>query len=119
MVKNVGLLPKGWNSGRLVLIHKKDEAELLTNYRPLTVINSIPALYARILNSRLTQVVEVHNLLGEVQTGFRKGRCCADNTFVLNTLMWKLQSAGGTAHMAFVDIMKVRIINLTGFSAES
>ena len=107
-VKESGILPKGWNSGRLVLIHKKDEAELLTNYRPLTVINSIPALYAKILNARLTKVVEIHNLLGEVQTGFRKGRCCADNTFVLNTLMWKLQAAGGTAHMAFVDIEKVR-----------
>ena len=108
-VKESGILPKGWNSGRLVLIHKKDEAELLTNYRPLTVINSIPALYAKILNGRLSQVVETHNLLGEVQTGFRKGRCCADNTFILNTLMWKLQSEGGTAHMAFVDIEKVRI----------
>ena len=107
MVKESGVLPKGWNSGRLVLIHKKDEAELLTNYRPLTVINSIPGLYAKILNARLAQVVEAHNLLGEVQTGFRKERCCADNTFVLNTLMWKLQSLGGTAHMAFVDIEKV------------
>ena len=106
-VKESGVLPKGWNSGRLVLIHKKDEAELLTNYRPLTVINSIPALYAKILNARLAHVVETHNLLGEVQTGFRKERCCADNTFVLNTLMWKLQSMGGTAHMAFVDIEKV------------
>ena len=106
-VKESGVLPKGWNAGRLVLIHKKDEAELLTNYRPLTVINSIPALYAKILNGRLAQVVEVHNLLGEVQAGFRKGRCCADNTFILNTLMWKLQSEGGTAHMAFVDIEKV------------
>ena len=104
MLLETGEFPTGWNVGRLVLIHKKDEVELLKNYRPLTVINSVPALYAKILNNRLATVVEIHGLLGESQNGFRKGRSAADNTFVLNTMMWKVQTDGKRSHLGFVDI---------------
>ena len=44
------------------------------NYRPLTVLQSMSALYTKLLNSRLAVVVEQNNLLGEIQNGFRKSR---------------------------------------------
>ena len=70
-IKLSGTLPDGWNRGRITLVHKYGLRELLGNYRPITVIISLSGLYSRVLNERLTQVVEQHNLLGEVQNGFR------------------------------------------------
>ena len=49
-------------------------------------------------------MVEEHNLLGEIQSGFRKGRCAADNLFVLNTIMAKAKECDQHVHQAFIDI---------------
>ena len=78
-VKSKGIFPKGWNAGRVTLVHKRGLREQLGNYRPLTVIISLSGLYSRLMNARLTLVVEEHRLLGEIQNGFRKERRSADN----------------------------------------
>ena len=105
-VKQSSDFPPGWNKGRVTLIHKKGSKEQLGNYRPLTVIVSLSGLYSRILNDRLTKVVETHRLLGEVQNGFRKGRMGADNSFILDTILWKQKALKKKVHLAFIDIVK-------------
>ena len=105
-IKSSGSLPTGWNRGRITLIHKYGLRELLGNYRPITVIISLSGLYSKVLNERLTQVVEKHNLLGEIQNGFRKNRGGPDNSFILNTILWKAKSKKEKAHLAFLDISK-------------
>ena len=106
MVKSSGTIPAGWNKGQITLVHKKGLREMLGNYRPLTVIIAISGLYSKVLNERLTQVVEKHSLLGEIQNGFRKERCGADNIFVLDTVLWKAKALRQNVHMGFVDISK-------------
>jgi exonuclease III len=121
-------LPPGWCRGRIVLVHKRGPIELLSNYRPLTVIISLSSLYSRLLNGRLTVVTEEHDLLGEIQAGFRQGRCCADNNFVLNTILSKANALGNEVHTAYIDLTKaydtvnreklwVKMLNL-GFSTK-
>ena len=105
-IKASGSLPAGWNRGRITLVHKKGLRELLSNYRPITVIISLSGLYSKVLNERLTQVVEEHNLLGEVQNGFRKERGGCDNSFILDTILWKAKAQKSKVHMAFLDISK-------------
>ena len=41
---------------------------------------------------RETQMVERHDVLGDVQGGFRKGRGGADNIFILHTVLWKARA---------------------------
>ena len=79
---------------------------MIINYRPLTVNISIMSLYSRLLNERLTKVAEEHDLLGEIQGGFRKGRSGGDNYFVLNTIIWKAHAEGKEVHKAYIDIHK-------------
>ena len=105
-IKNTDSFPFGWTHGRLVLIHKTGPVEFMNNYRPLTVNIAFVSLYSRILNARLSSLVESHDLLGEVQSGFRPGRSCADNSFVLNTILWKGKAEGKNVHCSYVDIKK-------------
>ena len=102
-----GKVPEVWKTGRLVMIHKAGSKMELTNYRPLTVICTMSALFSKILTARLTEVVEEMGVLGEVQQGFRKGRCGADNNFVLHTILQQCAAKGRKPHMAFIDIQKV------------
>ena len=106
MMKDQVQLPDKFNHGSITLIHKKGPVELLSNYRPLTINISMYGIYSRVLNNRLNTVTEIHNLLGEVQSGFRKGRCAADNIFVLNTILEKAKENGQQVHKGFVDITK-------------
>ena len=101
-----GIFPKNWNKGRVSLIHKRGSRELLGNYRPITVIPSMSGLYSRVLNERLTDVVENHKLLGEIQNGFRRGRSGSDNAFILDTILWKSKAKKAKVYMAFFDIQK-------------
>ena len=105
-IKSAGVMPKGWNRGRVTLVHKRGLRELLGNYRPITVLVSLSSLFSKLLNDRLIKVTEEHKLLGEIQNGFRKGRCGADNNFVLDTILWKARAKGKPVHMSFIDISK-------------
>ena len=102
-----GTVPEVWKTGRVVMVHKAGARSDLANYRPLTVICTMSALFSRLLTARLTKEVEEKNILGEVQQGFRKGRCGADNNFVLHTILQKCTAQGKKPHMAFIDIKKV------------
>lgn len=106
MIKQSNTFPSGWSHGKLVLIHKRGPIEFLSNYRPLTVNISFVGLYSRLLNSRLSSLVEAHDLLGEIQSGFRPNRSCVDNSFVLNTILWKAKLEGKNVHAAYIDIKK-------------
>ena len=105
-VKNENVYPEGWNRGRITLVHKRGLRVLLSNYRPLTVLISLAGLYSKVLTARLTSVVEHHDLLGEAQGGFRKGRGAADNLFILNSIFWKARARKEKIHLGFVDITK-------------
>ena len=105
-VKNQGKAPGSWKEGRLVLIHKKGALTDVFNYRPLTVLQSVSALYTKLLNARLSEVTEEHNLLGEIQNGFRKGRSGGDSAFILNTVLWKTTAQQKAVHLAFLDLLK-------------
>ena len=105
-IKNSGVFPRGWNCGRISLIHKKGLRALLGNYRPITVLISMSGFYSKVLNDRLIEVVETNNLLGEIQNGFRKTRCGADNIFLLNTVLWKAKALRKKVHLGFVDVSK-------------
>ena len=99
-----GEAPASWNDGRLVLVHKKGCREDINMYRPLCVIVSLAGLYSKVLNERLTVVVENHALLGEIQNGFRRGRSCTDSHFILATILWKARAQNKDVHCGFVDL---------------
>ena len=111
-IRKEGNAPKVWKVGRLVLLHKKGAMTDMGNYRPLTVIVAMSGLFSRVLNERLTEVVEDNEILGEVQQGFRRGRRGADNTFVLNTIIMKGTATRKPPHLAYLDIKKVAIFEL-------
>jgi hypothetical protein len=106
-IRESGRVPEVWKTGRVVLVHKPGDKTDMGNYRPLTVIAAFSALFGKTLCARLTAVVESKGVLGELQQGFRKGRCGADNTFVLNTILMMCTAKKLKPHLAFIDIKKV------------
>lgn len=78
-------LPKAWSKAVLILFYKKGDTKNPLNYRGIALINTIAKIFTKILCLRLVNWLNTRCILSETQSGFRAGRSCADNVFVLQS----------------------------------
>ncbi|CAI6011695.1 unnamed protein product [Closterium sp. NIES-65] len=62
-----GALPESLTTAVTVLLHKKGEKDLLTNYRPITLLTTVYKVLAKVLANRLKQ--ELHHIISKEQHG--------------------------------------------------
>ena len=63
-------------------------------------------LFTTILNNRLSEYVNVNNLIDKHQIGFRKKSQTSDHMLILKTLTDKCKNAGENLYLGFVDFQK-------------
>jgi sorting nexin-29 len=77
-------IPKEWETGIVINVHKKGPKEKCENYRGITLLTTASKLYANILKNKLIKFTE--DYLEEEQYGFRRGRGSTDATFTIQLL---------------------------------
>nr|GEV57252.1 RNA-directed DNA polymerase, eukaryota [Tanacetum cinerariifolium] len=75
-------LPKGCNSSFIALILKIPDANMVKDFRPISLIGSIYKIIAKILTNRLVGVLG--DIINEVQSAFIEDRQILDGLFILN-----------------------------------
>ena len=60
----------------------------------------------RVLNARLAAYCESEDLLVDEQAGFRTGRSCADQLFILTEVLAEHRQAGKKVVACFIDVRK-------------
>ncbi|KAG1051287.1 hypothetical protein G6F43_006496 [Rhizopus delemar] len=85
----VGIFPPSWQQTRMVLLFKKGDPMLLSNWRPLSLINADTKLFIKLLSNRLNRYLP--QLINPYQTGFLPRRLISDNGWLNQTLMSNLQ----------------------------
>ncbi|GJQ90434.1 RNA-directed DNA polymerase, eukaryota [Tanacetum coccineum] len=78
-------IPKGCNSSFIALIPKIPDANLVKDFRPISLIGSIYKIIAKILTNRLVKVIG--DIVSDVQSAFIKGRQILDGPFILNEVI--------------------------------
>ena len=76
-------IPRDWMKGIIFPIYKSGDKREPLNYRGITLLSVVSKVYTSILNKRLTSWCEENKVLVEEQGGFREGRGCVDQIFVL------------------------------------
>ena len=56
---DTGKVPADWSKALVAPVYKNDGKQNPKNYRPITVIISLAGLFSKLLNTRLSQVVEM------------------------------------------------------------
>nr|GEV00337.1 RNA-directed DNA polymerase, eukaryota, reverse transcriptase zinc-binding domain protein [Tanacetum cinerariifolium] len=79
-----GFLPKGSNSSFIALISKISDANMVKDFRHISLIGSLYKIIAKILANRL--VVVLGDTVNEVQSAFVTDRHILDGPFILNEL---------------------------------
>ncbi|GKD51812.1 RNA-directed DNA polymerase, eukaryota [Tanacetum coccineum] len=80
-----GVIPKGCNSSFIALIPKIPDANMVKDYRPISLIKSLYKIIAKILANRLVSVLG--DIVNEVQSAFIADRQILDGPFILNEVM--------------------------------
>jgi hypothetical protein len=102
-IQKAGKVPKNWKDGKVVLLLKKTPATIMANYRPITLISVLSKLLTKILAKRMSDAIVEEDVIGPEQNGFRPGRGCGDNLFILNTLVERHEQTK-SLNLCFIDL---------------
>ena len=103
-VWRTGVTPKEWRRAIIIPVHKKGSRirRVCKNYRGLL---SVPGnVFGKILNARMRSITE--GKIMEEQVGFRAGRGCVENVFMVCQLAEKMLERGKRLYVAFLDLEK-------------
>ena len=101
---NEHIIPKGSTIANITPIFKHGDRKNCGIYRAISVTSTFNRLFGRIARG-LTET-ENSDKEEEEQAGFRAGRSCNDNTFVLKQLIQKQLSVGKEVHSLFIELKK-------------
>ena len=102
----LGNFPDVLKIGRITPIYKKDNEELLENYRPISTLPIFGKVFEKIIYKRLYSFLTAKKILHENQFGFRKGH---STSHALNYSISKIQNAlNKKQHVLgiFIDLSK-------------
>jgi hypothetical protein len=109
-IGQTGAVPPGFLEGMVSPYHKAGDHADISNYRPITLLNTDYRLMTKVLALRLAPVLA--SVIGPEQTAFMPGRHIGDTVTFLQLLPQQLRSnaaAGGqpaSATVAFLDFKK-------------
>ena len=67
-----GVVPEQLKIAKVIPIYKKDNAEILSNYRPVFVLPCFSKILERLMFNRCMDYIDKNDILNEKQFGFRK-----------------------------------------------
>ena len=70
----------------------------------LNLLSVVGKVYGRVLINRIRD--KTQNVIAEVQGGFRRGRGCTDQIFIVRQICEKYLGKGKDGHFAFLDLEK-------------
>ena len=94
-------IPSAWRKAVIVPIFKKGDKSQCSNYRGISLLSVLGKVFTKILHNR----IQTHRepVAREEQSGFRAGRSCSDDTFVLRQVLEERIRCGRRTIMVFID----------------
>lgn len=97
-------IPDDWCRLKMFLLHKKGDPSSVENYRGISLLNCVAKLFTSLIAGRLALWADREQIMPENQSGFRPGRSCIDNIFIVLTLVHlNIRVPGNMIFIAFVD----------------
>ena len=96
--------PNQWITSIIVLLPKKGDLSLMTNYRGISLLSIAAKVYNKILLNRIRD--EVDPILKKNQAGFRPGRSCAQQIHILRRVLEGFSDYQLPLVVTFIDFKK-------------
>ena len=101
----LSVVPVDWVCACIVPLFKgKGDVCECCNYRGISLLSVVGKVYGRVLINRIRDRTE--QVISEVQGGFRRGRGCMDQVFIVRQICEKYLAKGKNVYFAFMDLEK-------------
>ena len=70
---NCGIFPDSWKYADVQPIHKKDNRQIKSNYRPISLLPICGKILEKIVFDQVYAFLNINNLISKNQSGFRRG----------------------------------------------
>ena len=97
-------VPTEWLKGNIAKIPKKGDKTVCDNWRGVTLLNVASKIFTRCIFQRISGAVD--DVLRENQAGFRKGRACIDQIYVLRKMIEESVEHQKGLSINFIDFEK-------------
>ena len=98
--------PNKWKKAN-VPVHKKNDKQLLKNYRPVSLLSICGKVLERILYNPMFEFFIQNNLITPNQSGFKTGDSCINQLISITQEIYKSFDDGYKVWGVFLDISKV------------
>ena len=77
------IFPDQWKKAHVTPVHKKDNKQIITNYRPISLLPIFSKMFEKILFKNMYSYLTRNNLISQHQSGFRPGDSCTNQLLLL------------------------------------
>ena len=95
--------PDFWKGGRISFLLKKQELQLLKNWRPITLLELSYKIFSAIITKRLQRIAEYYHIYDESQEGFRQGRSTRRQIERITQILHAQRRSKKPIYIAYVD----------------
>lgn len=101
-----GVLPADWKTATVTPIHKGGDADLVENYRPVSLTSVVLKTLERILRDKIVAHVTHQKLLSAQQHGFVRKKSCLTNLLCFLDEITKRLDQGQSVEVCYLDFRK-------------
>jgi hypothetical protein len=101
-----GVFPDKLKYSRVVPIFKTGDARLCDNYRPISLVSSLSKILEKIVAVRLTNHLQLNDLLYKHQYGFQRNMCTEHNRVQVINFITNAINNGKYCIGVFLDLKK-------------
>ena len=103
---SLGKFPSPYKDANVTPVHKKGDLSLVSNYRPISLLNSVAKLFEKIVFKYLYNHLQDNNMLSSLQSGFIPGDSTVNQLAYLYHIFTEALDAGKEVRTVFCDISK-------------
>ena len=103
-----GCFPDTWKKGNIIPVHKKENKNLVRNYRPISLLPIFGKIFEKVLYNNIFKYFNENNFLSDKQSGFREGDSCISQLLSITHEIYKGFDATNSLETrgVFLDISK-------------
>ncbi|MCG7878314.1 MAG: reverse transcriptase family protein, partial [Candidatus Thiodiazotropha endolucinida] len=103
---DTGRVPKDWTTAYVCPLFKKGDTSLASNYRPISLTSILCKVLEHIVTTNVVSHMDQHNLLYDLQHGFRTKRSCETQLVTLIEDLMRNSIAGSQTDLVLLDFSK-------------
>ena len=101
-----GKFPHEWKKANVVPVHKKNDKQLVKNYRPISLLPICSKIFERILYNSLFNFLNQNDLISPAQSGLKKGGNCINQLLSITHEIYHSRDEGYEIRGVVLDISK-------------